>query len=463
MLADFKQRPACRTAESEQKRSLPHRAILKAVSTGKKKPDLSLHPNFHSLKPDAFTWKSADFRIIPPASEWKEPMNGIRSRDPRSSKPMSPLTKAPRPTPGFTAKSATLAIALCGLATVLLIDLLSSAISLLGEGPPLFDGFHILRTCLIATSSGILVMSLAHPGTRISRPCKPEWRSWGTVSWVSPEPDQRPRLVVSAKRLAVLTMMALAAGMVVIFLWSPGMFYKLGKEDHPVEALSAGIHFLNSVLFLFIGANLHQRLDRKKMLGSLAALGFAFTFFLIGMEEVSWFQRQLEVETPASFSQNMQGELNLHNFATDEIETLYYLAVFVVLVLFPFTSHILAHWAGDGALKIFIPPPFIAYVGAVIASFNYDMWNTLTTQTPFFVSLFILIYYLKHHSAALADKLTNISVLILVVATQVIFVAAGDRFVRLHDVTEYKELLIPVAFLIYAGNLLFQLRTGVRR
>jgi hypothetical protein len=37
---------------------------------------------------------------------------------------------------------------------------------------------------------------------------------------------------------------------------------------------------------------------------------------------------------------------------------------------------------------------------------------------------------------------------------QVIFLTFGDRFVRLHDVTEYKEFLIPVARLLYSFDVL---------
>lgn len=386
-------------------------------------------------------------------------MNGIRSLDGGNSPPMPPPGRPSQAGPAFSLQWVSLALAVCGFVALFLADLISPDISLLAEGPPIFSGLHITRTCVIAACSGLLVWFLSRPDTRISRPWTPAWMSWGTVRWVSPEPDERFCWSMSAKRLSVWAVMALSAGMVLVFLWSPSLFYKLGKEDHPVEIFSAGALFLNSILFLLLAPKLHQHLDRQKLLGVLVALAFAFTFFLIGMEEVSWFQRQLEVETPASFSENMQGELNLHNFATDEIETLYYLAAFTMLVLFPFISHVLARWAGKSSIKVFVPPPFLAYAGAMTASFNYDMWNTLPTQAAFFVSVFILVYHLTHHSATLPDTLTNISVLVFVIAAQVVFIATGDRFVRLHDVTEYKELLIPISFLIYAGNLL--LKAGI--
>ena len=54
------------------------------------------------------------------------------------------------------------------------------------------------------------------------------------------------------------------------------------------------------------------------------------------MEEVSWFQRSFGIKTPEALSGNKQGEMNLHNFASNTSEIVYYFASFVYLIAFPF-------------------------------------------------------------------------------------------------------------------------------
>ena len=80
------------------------------------------------------------------------------------------------------------------------------------------------------------------------------------------------------------------------------------------------LNLLNTSLCLFFGENLGLKNDFKnknysKLTHSLLFLG-ALALFIVGMEEVSYFQRVIQFETPESFVGNMQGEFNLHNFNT---------------------------------------------------------------------------------------------------------------------------------------------------
>jgi hypothetical protein len=95
--------------------------------------------------------------------------------------------------------------------------------------------------------------------------------------------------------------------------------------------------------------------------------------FVIGLEEVSWFQRQLAIETPEVFASNLQGELNIHNFATDLVENIYYSAAFFSFVLIPFLST-RTSWFERLGLSAFVPglAPFV--VVAIACSYNYNMW-----------------------------------------------------------------------------------------
>jgi hypothetical protein len=51
-------------------------------------------------------------------------------------------------------------------------------------------------------------------------------------------------------------------------------------------------------------------------------------FFYHGNEEISWFQRILNIENPQLFNANLQGEMNLHNFSTNYVENAFYFGTF---------------------------------------------------------------------------------------------------------------------------------------
>jgi len=53
----------------------------------------------------------------------------------------------------------------------------------------------------------------------------------------------------------------------------------------------------------------------------------------------------LSLETPTAFEANLQNEIHLHNFATDQIENLFYFVMLLLFVFLPFAS--LRHWLPD--------------------------------------------------------------------------------------------------------------------
>jgi len=76
------------------------------------------------------------------------------------------------------------------------------------------------------------------------------------------------------------------------------------------------------------------KLMRKRYrLPAVLAMCLSLIFLVIGMEEVSWFQRVLEIDTPAYFlERNDQYEMNFHNMHTTKMEDTYYLGGFILLV-----------------------------------------------------------------------------------------------------------------------------------
>lgn len=349
-------------------------------------------------------------------------------------------------------------LALLGIIAAFYIDLVLLDVYLLAEGQPIFDEMYVLRTCLIAVGSGLFVISVAQFGFSQSKRAvsdwRPEWQSWGTLRWFPDEPNGSAYFSVSVLRLIIWAMVLLSTAIVFLFLMKPEFFSRLGREDNPVEALSAAIQLLNSGLFAYVAVVIYKGRNHRKSLKVLVALTFSFAFFLIGMEEISWFQRYLELETPAMFAENTQGEMNFHNIATDEVENAYYFSMFILLILVPFLVNRVISVDNRHVVHIFAPSPFLVYASTFFVSYNYEMWNILLTQFAFFTTLFILPYYARAARQYGESGFLEFILFAVLVFTQVIFLMSGDRLVHFSDVSEYKEFLIPVACLLYALDVL---------
>jgi len=95
---------------------------------------------------------------------------------------------------------------------------------------------------------------------------------------------------------------------IALFIISPIWFFKVTDEDRPVEWFSALCLLVGSGLMIYFAVTKAQtRLVR------VIALGIGLTFFVIGMEEVSWFQRVIRFDTPELLANNSQEEANIHN------------------------------------------------------------------------------------------------------------------------------------------------------
>ena len=77
-------------------------------------------------------------------------------------------------------------------------------------------------------------------------------------------------------------------------------------------------------------------------------------------------------------------------------------------------------------------------------AYNYDMWNILFTQLAFFLTLFILIYMTWATRQVKTTFLYLALLTLTLVLTQILFLVLGHRFIQGWEVTEYKELLIPI-------------------
>src|SRR5689334_4643296 len=81
------------------------------------------------------------------------------------------------------------------------------------------------------------------------------------------------------------------------------------------DGLAENLQFAFLVLATFgAGYVAHARWRRGERLFALLYVGLAFGLFFVAGEEVSWGQRELDIQTPPEWAaHNIQGEITLHN------------------------------------------------------------------------------------------------------------------------------------------------------
>jgi hypothetical protein len=316
---------------------------------------------------------------------------------------------------------------------------------------PQFTAVDLARTSFIALSACLVVLSITSKFSTLPLTKAP---SIFTVL------DFGKGIQLPVKTLTLVWVSVLLAfTLVVLFVMSPFLFSMLTYEDQLVQMASAVFLFIACVNLLIGLLNMrHQRIEHKSFyLAGLAVLAMAL--FVTGMEEVSWFQRVFGIATPAALSGNIQGEMNLHNLASTESEIFYYFGSFVYLILFPFITHQVVPSFKAKIISFFSPSLVVLCFAAPLAAFNYNLWNNSTIQFAFFTTLGILILF-AYRTLARPTKPSVRYVLIALctvsLLTQVVFIWQGHNFVREWDVTEYKELLMPMAFFVYSLEILMK-------
>jgi hypothetical protein len=233
-----------------------------------------------------------------------------------------------------------------------------------------------------------------------------------------------------------------------LFLLDARLFYELADEGRPVESASALVALAAAAGYAWAALGARRAPRGSRGLEVAGFLGLALFAFLIAMEEISWFQHVLHYEPPPPFADNLQGEVNLHNFATDKVENLYYTGAFLLLVVAPFAAETL-----DGRIVAragrLTPGRAACWTYGIAAGFNYDMWNLPWIQLATFVTVAVLLRHAGDRSPG-TPRALPLAVAAGIVAVQAVFLAAGERFVRSWDVTEYKELFIPLGLLAHA-------------
>lgn len=319
-----------------------------------------------------------------------------------------------------------------GIVTLLLLDKIYWNANIFEEGPPIFSNDYIFRSIVVFISIAAI--------------------SWGLVSGSRPICRLGENSGFSLEVFSVLVTMFVSILILFLFVFEPLTFNTLSLEDGFVEWGSAVLLF-GSCILIFISFLRSLSSPGVSKIIKLSLIFLCFVFFVIAMEEVSWFQRVLDIKTPEGFSSNLQDEMNLHNFYTNPVENLYYFGSFLFLVFLPFLRLFFPFISNSNYLDFFVARPFIVLVGSIACAYNFDMWNIIFTQIMFFGSVVALLAFFIFCNNK-SERYLIFTVMFTVVFTQFLFLTNGENFSREWEVTEYKEFFIPLAFFIYSLDVL---------
>lgn len=321
---------------------------------------------------------------------------------------------------------------------------------LFDEGPPELGAVAVVRSSLLILGVVGLLVASRSPSPR---PGIGRWSPRGEMG------------IVAVTALVLLT--------TVLFVVSPTMFTRLGREDGAIENLTALGFLVGGGLAATAGIRTRgcrsqkaergqQRADAQTIPGTrtrgcrsqgarLVVLGYGAAMLLAGLEEISYGQRLLGFEGPeALVANNLQGEANLHNIATDATEAIFYAAMALVLLLLPYLAEHTAWRHRLGPVTALAPPTWLAVAAVPVLALNHDMWDVVPVQLTVWTALGVLV--------VVADRVRGrrralvVTVLVLAVGVQAVALT-HDRFVLLYDITEFKEALLGLLVLLHGASL----------
>lgn len=327
-------------------------------------------------------------------------------------------------------------LGIIGIASVMILDKHYWNTNLLKKGPPDFHLGHLIRSATIFLSILAIVWGLI--GAARSK----------SIKLILDENNKLP-----LEQLSIFGLLSLSMSFLLLFIFDSSTFSNLSLEDNPIEWGSYFLLLASSIVFIATYIkSIH--ISNITILTKTSFLILALVFFFMSMEEISWFQRLGDIKTPNAFAKNAQHEMNLHNFSTSIAENLYYFGSFIFLVAVPFIRLLFPKTIKQNYLKTFLPRPFIGTIGTIACAYNFDNWNVVFIQIAYMGSISILLAF-AIFSHRKKERYIVLFTLFVVIATQVIFLLNGEKFSRTWEVTEYKELFIPLVFFIYALDVYF--------
>ncbi|MDH3678821.1 MAG: hypothetical protein OEV40_02605 [Acidimicrobiia bacterium] len=329
------------------------------------------------------------------------------------------------------------------LGIVVAIDRLLADRALAAEWAPETSWPYAVRSAGIALASALVVVG----GRRLTV------ARLGEIAAGPPAADRlRPRFSAGVEQVVAGVGAAVALGSAVLLIVDPSALSSLVREDAAVEWASALLSFAAGGAVGLSAVRQYRHGGNGAMGRALVLVAVAGGFLLLGLEEVSWFQRVLDIESPEAFvNRNGQQETNLHNFATVATGNAYYIGAFVFTVAVP-------HLFGDrslgrklGWLDPVVPPRAVLLASVTAAGIVYEMWNVIWIQAIFWMSLAALVTAPARGDGSPRTERLLAAVMI---ATAAAYIGLGDTMIRAWDDTEVRELVIPFGLLVYGWAML---------
>lgn len=270
---------------------------------------------------------------------------------------------------------------------------------------------------------------------------------------------QKKRYYLYSSAIAGLLIL-LAVFMLFLMISYPEKAEIFVAEDRSFEILQVVLLFISSIGFLFLSL---ESVVRKKTIQGVCMAVMAAVCFVIGMEEVSWMQRVLSVESGQMFLQNnAQGETNFHNMSTHLFQNVYYFAGFILLIFLPFLSLLRPDLTRNrSAKKInrfsevrdFLPAGWLFFPFAIISGL---VWPTAYKHPTIMFALFAtIIFCLVLSVVFIRDKKWFLLISVVISLALV----AGSSYIslfdnQLHEIrsgapTEYTETFISIGICMY--------------
>lgn len=303
------------------------------------------------------------------------------------------------------------------------------------DGVPALSGAYAARSLFFAFASAVLVFLIYLRASQQSR--------------LSIASQKREQTWSKAQKLGAIAMLVAATLPLGLLVFKPGKFFQLSREDVLIEPLSALLFSLTAIVLIWQAWKLREKQIPNKQLIAGGCYLLAVIFFVISMEEVSWFQRIADVETPEAFAANAQSEMNIHNFATNTFEHIYYSGSFLYLIALPFLQLVSALPKQLKGLEAFTGNSFTLCLSSIFVACNYDMWNAFSIQIPFFLTFFMLLSLgIMNPEASVKKIFLAFAMALLLIQTT--FFLWGSNMTNIAAATEYKEFFIAIGFFIHS-------------
>ena len=264
------------------------------------------------------------------------------------------------------------------------------------------------------------------------------------------------RLILFYKSSSIffLSVVSIAIGFILLFLFHVELYDQLTSEDNIIENLSAVLLLFCSCFFLI--SFFHARKSPLKIHHWLTygLLMLSIVFFLIAGEEISWGQRIFDLATPDYLSSvNEQDELNFHNINKRFFDRLLDRAT----IIFVFISSFLLYRKKEKTLGIQNPDIF------VICSFAITPFYTQNTQLDFYHFIYIplvglFVFALKNKQKSFLFPLAFTLMLSLII---IIIHTTYNHLFPWHNnsANELREFLFYLSCVAYAYEIMNDIKS----